>query len=100
MLRVGLALVILTAIFKFEGRSLRVPSRLRWRMWLTGIFSQGLPFSLLFWGERRISAGLAGVLNGPVPPLAVLIGLFLIPVGTFFSRKAGGNLFAPLPPPA
>lgn len=36
-------------------------------VWLLGILAIGLPFSLLFWGEQRISAGIAGMINGSVP---------------------------------
>lgn len=74
LLRVALALAALTAVFKASGRSLRVPPETRRRMWLAGLFTQGLPFALLFWGETRVSPGLAGILNGTVPLWTYLLG--------------------------
>lgn len=43
-----------------------------------GIFSIGIPFSLLFTGEKYISAGLAGVLNGTVPIWTLIIALIFV----------------------
>lgn len=75
MLRVSVALASLGAIFAWQRRGLSVPSKLRARMWLAGLFAQGLPFLLLFWGEQRISAGLAGIINGTVPLFVFCMGL-------------------------
>lgn len=91
MLRVGVALAVLAAVFKGEGRSLRVPAALRGKMWLAGFFAQGLPFCLLFWGERRISPGLAGIINGTVPLWTFALGLLAAGGGERVSpRKALG----------
>ena len=75
MLRVGVALLVLWSVFRFEGRGLRAAPAQRRRMWLAGLFAQGIPFCLLFWGERRISPGLAGIINGTVPLWTFLLGL-------------------------
>ncbi|MDE2292061.1 MAG: DMT family transporter [Elusimicrobia bacterium] len=72
--RVLIGLVILRAILGALRRDTTVSWESRWRLWVTGLFSQGLPFALLFWGERRISAGLAGLINGTVPLWTFLIG--------------------------
>lgn len=73
-LRVGLALVALGALFAAQGRSVAAPAGVRRRMWLAGLFAQGLPFCLLFWGEQRISPGLAGIINGTVPLFTFCLG--------------------------
>lgn len=39
----------------------------RKKIWGLGILGIGLPFSLLFWGEQKVPAGLAGIINGSVP---------------------------------
>jgi drug/metabolite transporter (DMT)-like permease len=75
MIRVGIALVVLTVILRGRGRGSKPTPASRRRMWLAGFFSQGLPFALLFWGERRISPGLAGIVNGTVPVWTFLFGL-------------------------
>jgi drug/metabolite transporter (DMT)-like permease len=60
-------------------------------MWLAGLFAQGFPFALLFWGEKRVSPGLAGIINGTVPIWAFLLGL-LGGGETFTRRKSAGLL--------
>lgn len=87
MLRVATALVVLAVLFKAQGRDLSVPFALRWRMWVAGVFAQALPFCLLFWGERRIAPGLAGIINGTVPLWAFLLGLLTGAGGETFSRR-------------
>lgn len=44
---------------------------------ITGLCLIGIPFSLLFWGEKFISPSIAGVLNGTVPIWATLISIML-----------------------
>jgi drug/metabolite transporter (DMT)-like permease len=90
MLRVGLAYVALASYFRYEGRDLRAPFATRRKMWLAGLFAQGLPFALLFWGERRISPGLAGIINGTVPIWTFVLGLLAGAGERFSSRKSAG----------
>lgn len=73
--RVGLALLFVTLIFGFLKKNLTVPFSLRWRIWIMGLFSQGLPFFFLFYGEQYISSGLAGILNGTVPIFTLIFSL-------------------------
>lgn len=75
MLRVALALIFLSLIFYFLKKSITVPFNLRWRIWIMGLFSQGLPFFFLFYGEQYISSGLAGILNGTVPIWTLIFSL-------------------------
>ena len=75
MLRVGLALIFLSLIFCFLKKSVAVPFNLRWRIWIMGLFSQGLHFFFLFYGEQHISPGLAGILNGTVPIWTLIFSL-------------------------
>jgi drug/metabolite transporter (DMT)-like permease len=42
---------------------------------ICGICSMGIPFSLLFWGEKYISPSMAGVLNGTVPFWTLIISV-------------------------
>jgi drug/metabolite transporter (DMT)-like permease len=74
MLRVAIAAAALGGLFTAQRRPLAVPFDLRKKMWLAGLLSIGVPFSLLFYGERMISPGLAGIINGTVPIWALLLG--------------------------
>jgi drug/metabolite transporter (DMT)-like permease len=92
MLRVAVALAVLAAVFLGGRRKLGVPGPLLRRMWLAGLFAQGIPFAFLFWGERRISPGLAGIVNGTVPLWTFLFGLAL-GAESFTRRKTAGLVF-------
>lgn len=74
-MRVLVGLAALFAILRSMGKTTVVSWDRRRRLWLTGLFSQGFPFALLFWGERHISAGLAGLINGTVPLWTFLLGV-------------------------
>ena len=76
--RVGLALILLTIVYKLFKKPLTVPRLYLKKVWLAGFFMQGLPFALLFWGEQYISPGLAGILNGTVPLWTFLISFFVL----------------------
>jgi drug/metabolite transporter (DMT)-like permease len=91
MLRVAVALAVLAGIFLSQRRKLGVPGPLLRRMWLAGLFAQGIPFAFLFWGERRISPGLAGIINGTVPLWTFIFGL-LLGAESFTKRKTAGLL--------
>lgn len=91
--RVGVALLTLYVIFTAGGKTLTVPANVRRALWLTGFFGLALPFSLLFWGEQWISAGVAGMLNGTVPIWTFGLGLvFLREYEKFSFRKLAGIL--------
>lgn len=77
MLRVAMAQVCLTVIFLLRGQLLRCPLSVAWRLWLTGIFSQGLPFALLFYGETHVAPGLAAILNSTVSIWALIFNVIL-----------------------
>jgi len=75
--RLWVATFSLYILFKYGmHKSLRLSSGSHLRVWFTGLITIGIPFAFLFWGERFISAGLAGMLNGSVPLLTA--GLVLI----------------------
>lgn len=96
LLRIVTALTSLWLVMRVK-RSIKgtmapkVSKVLRRKLWLTGLFSFGIPFSLLFWGEQSVSPGLAGVLNGTVPLWTFTFGaLFLSGSEPFDSRKFMG----------
>lgn len=86
------ALTLLSAIFLVQGRKFTVPRDLRSRVWIAGLFAQGIPFSLLFWGERSISPGLAGILNGTTPLWTLVLGAYFAQEKESFTAKKIGGL--------
>jgi drug/metabolite transporter (DMT)-like permease len=72
------AIVLTGAMVVRRGRWPRDP-----RMWahlaVLAVVANVLPFFLFAWGERRVSSGLAGVLNAATPLLTMLIGLVVVP---------------------
>lgn len=73
-LRLAVALILCTIIFLITKKPFAVPRAIRNRVWMAGLFAMGIPFSLVFYGERTISPGLAGILNGTVPLWTFIIG--------------------------
>lgn len=65
--RVGIALLSIMILLLAMHKKPFVQLSLRWKFWVLGIFSQAIPFTFLFWGERFVSPGLAGIINGTVP---------------------------------
>lgn len=90
MLRVGVALLCLSIIFSLLKKKVAVPFNLRWRIWIMGLFSQGLPFFFLFYGEQHISSGLAGILNGTVPIWTLVFSLIAPKTRNFSFLKCLG----------
>lgn len=90
-LRIILAWVALSLYALIRKKSTSLPPKSLPIVWLTGIFAQGLPFALLFYAEKSVSAGFAGLMNGTAPLWSFVIGLaFLKNLETFTARKFAG----------
>lgn len=75
MARVGLAAVVLNLILLIQRRSLT--RSLPWKQFfIMGILNGAIPFSLIVWGETRISSGVASILNAMTPVFTVLVAHF------------------------
>jgi drug/metabolite transporter (DMT)-like permease len=93
--RVGIALLCLVAFKLLYQKSTTINLGMRFRIWLSGLFSQAIPFSFLFWGEHIISPGLAGILNSTVSIWTFILSLVFLPQFNFYSpRKLLGLLIA------
>lgn len=91
--RVGIALLCLFIFIKATQKNTQVPHYLRWKIWVMGIFSQGIPFACLFVGEQSIPPGLAGIINGTVSLWTFILSLiFLRQTTTFSIVKLAGLL--------
>lgn len=90
--RVLLSLAFLSVILPLRGKPLSVPRTQLWKAWLLGLVLQGLPFSLLFWGETEVSAGLAGILNGTLAIWAFLLAAVFLRKHEPISAKSAAGI--------
>jgi len=75
--RVGLAAIILNAWLLFQ-RDFMPTTFAAWRDFVfMGMLNNVIPYSLIVFGEQRISSGLASILNATTPIFAVLIAHWL-----------------------
>lgn len=55
-----------------------------------GVFNTALPFTLISWGEVRITSGLAAILNGTMPLFTIVIAHFWLHDEKITYSRAGG----------
>ncbi len=68
-----------------------LPKRSDWPMlMLTGTLAFAVNYGLIFWGETRISSGLAAVLQAMIPAFAMFFAHWLLPGEPITPRKLGG----------
>ena len=66
-----------------------------WRLMLvTGLLTFALNYTLVFWGESHIPAGLAAILYTTFPILGMLQAHWLLPAEPLTARKLGGAVVA------
>jgi drug/metabolite transporter (DMT)-like permease len=70
--RVALAALILNAVLLFRRDPMPGSPRLWGSFIVMGILNNVVPFSLIVWGETRLSSGLASILNATTPIFTVL----------------------------
>lgn len=92
LLRVGLATLILN-LWLVARRDFMPTSPRLWRDFIImGLLSNTLPFSLIVFGEQRISSGLASILNATTPIFTMIIAHFLTTNEKLSGSKALGIL--------
>lgn len=91
--RVGLAALLLNA-FLLLKRDPMPQSRQLWGAFLVmGLLNNVIPFTLIVWGETRISSGLASILNATTPIFTVLAAHFWTSNEKLNWNKGVGVLF-------
>ncbi len=77
LLRVGIAAAALHVVVRASGLSMAVG----WPVWAAffgiGFLNNLIPFSLIFWGQQQIGAGLAAILNATTPLFTVIVAHML-----------------------
>jgi drug/metabolite transporter (DMT)-like permease len=90
--RVAPAALALNLLVVASGRRMPVA----WRTWTAflamGALNNLIPFSLIFWGQTRIGAGLAAILNATTPLWAVLVAHLLTRDERLTANRLGGVL--------
>jgi drug/metabolite transporter (DMT)-like permease len=92
-LRTALAATVLWGVLRIRGLKMPQDKRVWASLFVLGILNNIIPFTLLFWGEIYISAGLASILNGLTPLFAVVLAHFMGPHERITPNRALGLLF-------
>ena len=75
--RVGLAALALILMVHATGHRLPRSKALWGAFFVMGALNNLVPFSLIFWGQTRITGGLAAILNATTPLFTVVLAHFL-----------------------
>ena len=91
--RVALAALALNLLLLALGQ--RLPTaRTDWLAFLgMGLLNNAVPFALIFWGQTRIGAGLASILNATTPLWTVIVAHLLTADEKMNAGKLAGVLF-------
>ncbi|MCX8253187.1 Permease of the drug/metabolite transporter (DMT) superfamily protein [Beijerinckiaceae bacterium RH AL1] len=93
--RVGIAAVILN-LFLMARRN-PMSAKLPWGQFIVmGLLNNVVPFSLIVWGEIRVSSGIASILNATTPVFTVVAAHFLTRTERLTWARAVGVLFGVL----
>ena len=77
MMRALISLIFLSGLFIVMRKKVFVPKPIYWRLWIAGLFTQALPFALLFFGEKFIAPALAGIINSTVSIWSLMLGTLI-----------------------
>ena len=77
-IRVGLGAAVLLTWLRWRGVPLPRDRALWKRFALVGLFGSALPFTMLAWGEERISSALTAVVNASTPMFTALAAAALL----------------------
>lgn len=89
-LRFLLAAVVLWGVVWIRRAKLPAqPGQWRALIW-TGLIAISLNYGLVFWGEHRITSGLAAVLQSTIPVFGLFLAHYFLPTERITMRKLGG----------
>jgi len=88
LLRLIFSVVILYLFYVVSRQSIKISLKHIWRPLVAGVIGTGLPWFFLFWGQKHISAGLGGIMNGTVPIWAFLFSIFFLKKYEKSSKKS------------
>ena len=76
--RVAIACAVLHVVLRFTSHRFPVQPRMLAAFLIMGFLNNAVPFSLLFWGQTEISAGLASILNATTPIFTFIVAALLM----------------------
>ena len=91
--RVGLAALVLNLLLLARRDPMPKSPRLWGAFLVMGLLNNVIPFTLIAWGEMRISSGLASILNATTPIFTVLAAHVLTNDEKLSVSKAAGVVF-------
>lgn len=90
----GVRFLLASAVIWVIVLAWRRPLPKNWRDWLKlawiGSVAIALNFGLIFWGEQRISSGLAAVLQATIPAFGLIFAHYYLPNERLTARKLAG----------
>ncbi len=90
--RVAIAALALHLVIRMRGMAMPTDWS-TWRLWLVmGILNNAIPFTLIVWGQTRITSGLASILNATTPLFAVVLAHFLTSDERMTANRIAGVL--------
>jgi drug/metabolite transporter (DMT)-like permease len=72
-LRVATATALMFFYMRLQKAALPKDASLVWQLLGVGFFTLGLPWALLFWGERFVSPAMGSILNSTTPLFVVIV---------------------------
>lgn len=75
-LRVAIAAAALWLVLRLLGKPVPTSRRIWIAFFVMGFLNNLVPFSLLFWGQTQIGAGLASIFNAMAPVFTVIVAHF------------------------
>lgn len=75
-LRLLIGGILLNAILLFSGRRYPRSWKLAVNFLILGLLNNALPFSLIVWGQTRIAAGTASIVNASTPLFTIILAHF------------------------
>lgn len=88
--RVSIACAVLLAVLWYQGLFGRLEKRLALPFLVMGFLNNAVPFSLLFFGQTAIGAGLASILNATTPVFTVIVSSLLARQETLRAHRVAG----------
>jgi len=76
-MRVFISLICLSLLFYSLGKQLTLPFKETVLVWCTGLMTQAIPFSLLFYAERYVIPSVASIINSTVSLWSLLLGAMI-----------------------
>jgi len=86
--RIILAALLLYGYARFNGMRIPTDKKFWWLAFWMGVFGNGVPFTLIGWGEQTIDSGLAAILMSVMP----LATLFLVHIFSSDERMTKAKL--------